>query len=164
MPSPVHKPRSAVTSPGSIDSKGAAIRRGDLKISEPIQLPHNSNHGLSQQYATETPSNATTTSNPPLEGAWPKKSVSPGFHSRTRSNGANEPQKPRGALSKATSRGSAGPSMVNGYSPNGPSKTSPSKQKIGGFKAKICRIFGSRRLREPTFSSGSRGHQSQNVS
>jgi hypothetical protein len=164
MLSPAHKPRSAITSPGSTDSKGAAIRRGDLKISEPLQLPQDSGHGLSQQYTIETLSTATTTSNPPLEGTWPRKSVSPGFHSRTRSNGANEPQKPHGAPSKATLRTSAGPSMANGHFPSGPSKVSLSKHKDGGFKAKIRRMFGSRRQREARISSGTGGHHPQIVS
>jgi hypothetical protein len=164
MPLPGHKPRSAVASPGSIDSKGAALRRGDLKISEPIRLPHDSNHGLSQQFTIETLSPATAASKSPLEGTWPRKSVSPGFHSRTRINGANEPQTPRGAPANATSRTSAGPSIANGSLPSGPSKNLLSKQKESGLKAKIRRMFGSRRVREATSPGSARGRHSQNVS
>ena len=164
MPSPSHRPNPSTTSPGRRDSKGAAIRRGDLKISEPIQLPDEVSQGTSQQFDIGSPSNPTITSTPQLEGTWPRKSVSSGFHIRTRSNGGNEPQSQRGASYNATSRTSAGPSMLSGSLASAPSKGSFSKQKDGGFRAKIRRMFGSRRLREATLSSGTGGHPSQTVS
>jgi hypothetical protein len=164
MPSPTHRPSTAIASPGHRDSRGAAIRRGDLKISDPIRLPPDFSHGISQQLTMGTLSNPTTTPAPPPEGTWPRKSVSPGFHSKTRSSGANEPQKQRGASPNATSRTSAGALMLNGYLPSGPSKASLSKQKEGGFRAKIRRMFGSQRLRERTISNGTEVHHSQTVS
>jgi hypothetical protein len=164
MSSPAHRPPSAVTSHGRTDSKGAAIRRGDLKISDPIQLPHGVSHGISQQSTLGTPSNPVTPCTPPLEDTWPTKSVSPASHTRTRSNGANESQGQHAASSNVISRISAAPSAFNGGFPSTPSKESLNKQKDGGFRAKIRRMFGSRRLREPTLSSCTGGHHSQTVS
>jgi hypothetical protein len=164
MSSPAHRPPSSVTSPGRIDSKGAAIRRGELKISDPIQLPHEAGQGISKHFTTGTLSNPVTILTPPLEGTWPRKSVSPGFHKRTRSNGGYEPQSHRGASSNATSRISGGPSMLNGPLAGAPPRASLNKQKDGGFRAKIRRMFGSRRLRETSLSSGPGGHHSQTVS
>jgi hypothetical protein len=164
MPSPAHRPYSTVTSHVRTDSKGAAIRRGDLKISDPIQLPQGLNHGISQQSTMGIPSHPVTTSTPSLEGTWPRKTVSPAVHARTRSSSANEQRGQRVASSNAIPRISAGPSMLNGDFPSTPSKGSLSKQKDGGFKAKIRRMFGSRRLRESTLSSRTGGHHSQTVS
>jgi hypothetical protein len=164
MPSPAPKPRSAVTSHGRTDSKGAAIRRGDLKISDPIQLPQGVSHGINQQSTIGTPSDPATIPTPPLEGTWPRKSVSPAFPTRTRSNGANEPQGQDAASSDAISRISAGPSMLNGNPSRTPSKGSLGKQKDAGFRAKIRRMFGSQRLRETTHSSGTGARHSQTVS
>ena len=164
MPSPTHRPTQSLTSSGPRDSKGAAIRRGDLKISDPIQFPHDVNHGPSQHFAIATLSNPTTMSTPQLDGTWPRKSVSPTFHTRTRSNGGNEPQSQRAASYNATSRISAGPSMLNGAPSSAPSKGSLSKQKDSGFRAKLRRMFGSRRLRETNLSSGTGGHNSHTVS
>ena len=164
MPSPTHRPIQTLTSPGPRDSKGAAIRRGDLKISDPIQLPHDVNHGPSHQFTIATLSNPTTMSTPQLDGTWPRKSVSPTFHTRTRSDGRNEPQSQRAASYNATSRISAGPSMLNGALSSAQSRGSFSKQKDSGFRAKIRRMFGSRRLREANLSSGTGGHSAHTVS
>lgn len=164
MPVATHRPPSAVASLGRRNSKGTAIRRGDLKISDPIQLPAEPSHAIRQPFTAKTPTKATTTPNLPLEGTWPRKSASPGLHSRTRSNGADELQKPHGRSSNSTSRTSAGPSMLNGYSPTSPSKGSLRKQKDGKFRSKLRRMFGSRRLRETTLSSEMGGHQAQTVS
>ena len=75
---------------------------------------------------------------------------------RERSNNYNEPQVPHSASpSDDMLRISAGRSILNG---------SPTKQIDGGFKAKIRRMFGSKRVRESTRSAGSQGHHSQPVS
>ena len=164
MPSTTHRPGQSIASPSRHDSKRAAIRRGDLKISEPIQLPREVNHGTSQQFPDGNQSKPTTGSTPQLEGTWPRKTVSPGFHTRIKSNGDNERQSQRGASHNAISRISAGPSVFNGSLANAPSKGSLSKQKDGGLKAKIRRMFGSKRLREASLSSGIGGHPSYPVS
>jgi hypothetical protein len=164
MPPPTYRPRSSITSLGRMDSKGAAIRRGDLKISDPIQLPHDVSPGTNEPFTAGTLSNPAETSAPQLGGAYLGKSVPPGLHTRTRSNGGPEPQSQIGAPYHATSRISAVPSMLNGSLARAQSKGSLKKQKDGGLRAKISRMFGSRRLRETTLSTGPEVHHSHPVS
>jgi hypothetical protein len=164
MPAPTYRPRSSIMSLGRMDSKGAAIRRGDLKISDPVQLPHDVGPGINEQLTAGTLSNPTETPTPQLGDAGPRKSVPPSFHTRTRSNGGPEPQSQLGAPHRATSRISAVPSMLNGSLAGAQSKGSLKKQKDGGLRAKIGRMFGSRRLREPTLSTCTEVHHSHPVS
>jgi hypothetical protein len=164
MPARTYRPRSSITSLGRMDSKGAAIRRGDLKISDPVQLPHDVGPGINEQLNVGTLSNPTETSTPQLGEACPRKSVPPSLHTRTRSNGGPEPQSQLSAPHHATSRVSEVPSMLNGSLARPPSKGSLKKQKDGGLRAKISRMFGSKRLRETTLSTCTEVHHSHPVS
>jgi hypothetical protein len=164
MPASTYRPRSSITSLGRMDSRGAAIRRGDLKISDPVQLPHDVNPGINEQLTAGTLSNPTETSTPQPEGNGPRKSVPPSFHARTRSNGGPELQSQLGAPNHATYRISAVPSMLNGSLTGTRSKGSLKRQKDGGLRAKISRMFGSRRLRETTLSTCPEVHHSHPVS
>ena len=158
MPSPTYRQRSSTASLARMDSKGAAIRRGDLKISDPIQAPHDASPGTNEQFTAGTLSSPTEASTHQLGGACLRKSVPPGSHTRTRSNGGPEPQSQSGAPYHATSRISAVPSMLNGSLASAQSKGSLKKQKDGGLRAKISRMFGSRRLRETTLSTCAEVH------
>jgi hypothetical protein len=159
MPSPTYRQRLSTASLARMDSKGAAIRRGDLKISDPIQPPHDVSPGINEQFTAGTLSNPTEASTTQQGGGtYLRKSVPPGFHTRTKSNGGPEPQSQPGAPYHATSRISAAPSMLNDSLASAPSKGSLKKQKDGGLRAKISRMFGSRRLRETTLSTCIEAH------
>jgi hypothetical protein len=158
MPSSTHRQRSSTALLARMDSKGAAIRRGDLKISDPIQPPHDVSPDINEKFTAGTLNNPTEVSIPQLGGACLKKGVPPGFHTRTKSNGGPEPQSQPSVLYHAASRISAVPSMLNDSLANAQSKGSLKKQKDGGLRAKISRMFGSRRLRETTLSTTAEIH------
>jgi hypothetical protein len=158
MPSPTYRQRSSTASLARMDSKGAAIRRGDLKISDPIQPPRGVSPGINEQFTAGTLSNPTEALTPQPGGIYLRKSVPPGSHTRTRSNGGPEPQSQPSAPNHATSRISVVPSMLNGSLADAQSKGSLKKQKDGGLRAKIGRMFGSRRLRDTTPSTCAEVH------
>ena len=153
MPSPNYRQPSSAASLARMDSKGAAIRRRDLKISDPIQPPHDVSPGINEPFTAGTVSNPTEASTPQPGGTYLRKSIPPDSHTRTRSNGGPESQSQPGAPHPATSRISVVPSMLNGSLASAQSKGSLKKQKDGGLRAKISRMFGSRRLRETTLST-----------
>lgn len=131
MPSPNHRTRASLGTP----STGAALRRGEVKISDPI--PFDSN----DYYAAYNPS---TPSKYPSglrvdDSTWPRKS-SPGpeFHYRHASTG-NVPS--------STARVSAGPSLMPSSMSSIPSKASLNQKKQGGFRAALKRMFSSKRHR-----------------
>ena len=155
----MYRQRLSTASLARMDSKGAAIRRGDLKISDPILSPHDVGPGINEQFTAGMLSNPTEASITQQGGeTYLRKSVPPGFHTRTKSNGGPEPQSQPGAPYHATSRISAVPSMLNSSLASAQSKGSLKKQKDGGIRAKISRMFGSRRLRDTTLSTCIEAH------
>lgn len=124
MPSPKSQSRY---SNGSLlrSSTGAAIRRGDLKISDPIPQDHD----LSQpQTAARHNSD------------WPIRSTAPDMQrGRHYSTGNMEPN--------TVARESMGPSLAASSMSTAPSKGSTGQKKTTGFRATLRRMFGSKRGR-----------------
>lgn len=122
MPSPKSQSRN---SNGSLlrSSTGAAIRRGDIKISDPIP------------YAQDAQT-VTTGQN----SDWPIKpeaeNMQPGRHFST---GNLEPGN--------AGRASMGPSLIPSSISTAPSKGSISQKKQSGFRATLRRMFGSKKGR-----------------
>ena len=131
MPSPNHKSRRS----GSVTlaSTGAAVRRGDLKISEPIPFDET---GLAFNSPNTVP--PTSYHQHVTDATWPRKStVAPDVHVRHVSDG----QPPIGA------RASVGPSLLQSSMSSVPSKTSLSQKKPNGLRATIRRMFSSKKHR-----------------
>ncbi|KAK5062951.1 hypothetical protein LTR84_005027 [Exophiala bonariae] len=131
MPSPNHRTRASLGAPAT----GAALRRGEVKISDPIPFDTN------DYYTTYNP---VTPSKYPSglrvdDSTWPRKS-NPGaeFHYRHASTG-NVPS--------STARASMGPSLMPSSMSSVPSKASLSQRKQGGFRAALKRMFSSKRHR-----------------
>jgi hypothetical protein len=108
-------------------STGAAIRRGELIISDPI--PQDYDTTRSQTIARHN-------------SDWPIKAT------------AAEPQRGRhfstGNMEPHITRQSMGPSLVASSMSTTPSKTSSGQKKTTGFRATLRRMFGSKRGR-PSF-------------
>lgn len=131
MPSPNHRARASLGAPAT----GAALRRGEVKISDPIPFDTN------DYYTTYNP---VTPSKYPSglradDSTWPRKS-SPGadFHYRHASTG-NVPS--------STARASVGPSLMPSSMSSVPSKASLNQRKQGGFRAALKRMFSSKKHR-----------------
>lgn len=131
MPSPNHRTRASLGTPGT----GAALRRGEVKISDPIPFDTNDYY---------TAYNPVTPSKYPSglrvdDSTWPRKS-SPGteFHYRHASTG-NVPSN--------TARASAGPSLMPSSMSSIPSKASLNQKKQSGFRAALKRMFSSKKHR-----------------
>ena len=144
MPSPSQKARSSTASLGRSSSTGAALKRRDLKISDPIPIPRVSGDAFDSTYANGKLDYASATLYNQLDGTWPRKSASPAPHVRARSNGATISAK-LDDINFSKSRTSMGPSISMS---SAPSKGSLSKRKNGGFRVMIRRMFGSKKNRE----------------
>lgn len=137
MPSPQDQSRY---SNGSLlrSSTGAAIRRGDIKISDPIPY---TNQDIN-----------TTTYRPNSD--WPIKSntadTQRGRHFSTGNLDSGD-----------AGRASMGPSLVTSTMSSTPSRESGSQKKTTGFRATIRRMFGSKRGR-PSFEDD-RSHYYRSV-
>ena len=138
MPSPPQsQQRRSSASASHSNSPGSAIRRGDLKISDPIPFTNGTNG-----YPTPTTHDMTTLpSTKQPDGTWPRK-ASPTTdmqHVRTMSTGHGDVY--------AVGRASVGPSLVPSSLSTGPSKHSLSQKKPSGFRATLRRMFSSKRGR-----------------
>lgn len=132
-------PRQSRYSNGSLlrsSTTGGAIRRGEIKISDPI--PHDQDQ-------------STTTYRPNSE--WPIKTATAdnqrGRHYSTGYLGPGDP-----------TRASMGPSLVPSSMSSAPSKESISRQKPTGFRATLRRMFGSKRGRPSIAEDGGPYHPS----
>jgi hypothetical protein len=145
MPSP--KNRNRISSASQHSTTGAAIRRGDLKISDPIPF---------DQPFANTPSppglGRVATLRLP-DGTWTRKPSPPGMQQpRNVSIGQGEVN--------GISRQSAGPSLVPSSLSTEPSKGSLTLQKKNsGLRATLRRMFSSKRGR-PSLSDRKTAHQS----
>ena len=151
MPSPQHKLRSSTTSLGRAYPAGVAVRRGDLTISDPILIPQEVNNSLGYQDNVTGLSNPSPTSLRKSDGTWPRKSVSPAFHTRSQSSGSHGQFDPRTKSYTTPTRASAGFSMFTDSRSSIRPKAYPSKPKSNGFRATIRRFFGSKRERNTLY-------------
>jgi hypothetical protein len=136
MPSPNNGKRHSSTSLGR--HSVAAIRRGDIKISDPIPLPKDKvDEAL--RLGQELNHNSCRSNTPATDGTWPRRSTPPENTTHPGSEGDQ-----RDALELALNRDSAGPSVLLSTMS---SKTSLKQGKSGGFRANIRSLFGSKRHR-----------------
>jgi len=148
MPSPNNGKRHSSTSLGRHGA--AAIRRGDVKISDPIPLPKDKvDEAL--RLGQEVNHNSSRSNTPASDGTWPRRSTPP--ENTTRPGGSEGDQ--RGASELALNRDSAGPSVLLSTMS---SKTSLKQRKSGGFRANIRSLFGSKRHRATLQVSNDRSY------
>lgn len=116
-------------------STGLAIRRGEIKISDPIPSSYVHN-GAEMDRAYEQPT-------PRLEGTLPRGSVAAAVHGM--SDTSNQPAH----VSRFTERTSLGPSLAASNMSSTPSKDSATLKKSAGLRASIRRMFSSKKDRTP---------------
>ena len=143
MSSPSHHARHLTKSLGRTNITGAALRRGELKISDPMPCGsggsdestlRNGRIGVEASMISST------------ESVWPRKTTtSPG---RSRSSTYHDPTDQRTMDDSPTARLSLGPSTLNQSMSSAPSRGSLSKRKDGGFRATLRKIFGPKRQRD----------------
>lgn len=131
MPSPSQGKRISSTSVGR--QSAAALRRGEVKISDPIPLPRdNIDDGL-------PPDQDISNQRCLTDGTWPRRSTPPEADARPGSDSGR-----KGPSQLAVNRESAGRSAnLSTMS----SKNSLKQRKSGGFRATIRSLFGSKRHR-----------------
>lgn len=138
MPSPNHKARRS----GSLSlANSAALRRGDLKISDPIPFDEAGT-------AFNSPGIAPPTSylQPPNDATWPRKST-PAQDVHVRHVSDVQPH--------TGTRASTGPSLLQSSMSSVPSKGSLSQRKPGGLRAALKRMFSSKKHRSaPSDTTG----------
>lgn len=133
MPSPGQGKRISSTSVGR--QSAAALRRGEVKISDPIPLPRDKlDEGLQPNQDMSTQRIPSTT-----DGTWPRRSTPPEADARPGSDSGR-----RGPSQLAVHRESAGHSAILSTMS---SKNSLKQRKSGGFRATFRSLFGSKRHR-----------------
>jgi hypothetical protein len=158
--SPIQSPKGR-SSTGSLsrgNSTGAAIRRGEIKISEPIPIPREGMDGFGPQAGVSSPDfqSATSLRNPKVqserasagrtETPQPPKRSSPPI--TTHKSVAMESQNPNNASYHARAWSNSHPNPHDSMS-SAPSKSSvKKKRKEGGLRSVIRKIFGNRRGEE----------------
>lgn len=145
MPSPNNGKRTSSLSLGR--QSVAAIRRGDVKISDPIPLPMDKADeafALGQEVVNNNSSRSAT---PATDGTWPRRTTPP---ENTPLHGSEGGGRDRSRL--ALNRESDGPSMLLSAMS---SKTSLKQRKSGGFRATVRSLFGSKRNRSALSSDRS---------
>jgi chemotaxis protein histidine kinase CheA len=138
MPSPNQTSRRSGSM--SLANTGAALRRGDLKISDPI--PFDEGGMVFNGPSTVPPSSYHLQTN---DATWPRKSAS--MHD---AHGRHVSE-----VQDFGVRASAGPSLLQSSMSSIPSKGSLNQRKQGGLRAALKRMFSSKKHRSvPTDSSG----------
>jgi hypothetical protein len=161
MPSPKQQARSSDAALRRSSTTGSTLRRGDLKISDPIPIPQVGQDSLGPQTGIDAANHSSSASLGRIDGTWPRKSTPPSSHVRTRSTGGSRHAEGLGFTSSdPTARISTAPSVHNDSLSSVPSKSSLLKPKNGGFRATIRRIFGSKRHREDRLHPRSVLHRS----
>lgn len=132
MPSPTHRSSRSLSLAGT----GAALRRGDISISDPIpQDPEDVFVGTDMvahtRYLSAPPAN---------DPSWTPKTATQ-WESHYRHVSAGHP------LINASARASTGPSLMPSSMSSAPSKSSLTQKKPSGFRATIKRMFSSKRHR-----------------
>jgi len=142
MPSPQR--HLSVDELGQRASTGLAIRRGEIKISEPIPSSYVHNGAEMDAAAFEQPT-------PRLEGTWPRSSGAGASHGRKESSIL-----PSVHVSKFTERTSLGPSLTASNMSSTPSKDSATTPKrVTGLRASIRRMFSSKKDKHATMQATS---------
>jgi hypothetical protein len=131
MPSPSQGKRVSSTSVGR--QSAAALRRGEVKISDPIPLPRDKLDDALQ------PDQDISNQRSATDGTWPRRSTPPETDARPGSDSGR-----RGLSQLAVNRESAGHSAILSTMS---SKNSMKQRKSGGFRATIRSLFGSKRHR-----------------
>ncbi|KIV97471.1 hypothetical protein PV10_01222 [Exophiala mesophila] len=133
MPSPNHRSSRSLSLAGT----GAALRRGDISISDPIpQDPDEAYVG------TEMVAHTRYLSAPPAnDPSWTPKTDAAQWDSHYRHVSAGN------AVSNPSARVSTGPSLMPSSMSSAPSKSSLTPKKASGFRATIKRMFSSKRHR-----------------
>lgn len=118
-----------------------ALRRGELKISEPLPVSGIATVGFQpgEQQLFHVPSE-------PEGQTWPRRGEPPTTNYRNDSAVSDLSTLPAGPGSFERNRISAGPSIIQSMSAH-PSKTSLNQRPQSGLKAAIRRLFSSRRQR-----------------
>ena len=135
MPSPSQGKRISSTSVGR--HSAAALRRGEVKISDPIPLPRDMVVDDALQPDQDISNQQFVTS--AADGTWPRRSTPPEAGARP---GSDSGQRRPSQL--AINRESAGHSAIISTMS---SKNSFKQRKSGGFRATIRSVFGSKRHR-----------------
>lgn len=119
-------------------STGLAIRRGEIKISEPIPSSYVHNGAEMDAGAYEQPT-------PRVEGTWPRGSGAGVVHGR------NDSSVQSVHVSRFTERTSLGPSLATSNMSSTPSKESATTpKKATGLRASLKRMFSSKRDKNAT--------------
>lgn len=153
-----HKSRSSTGSLSRGNSTGAAIRRGEIKISDPIPIPREGIDGFGPQAGVSSPDFQSTTSlrNPKVQSERasagrietpqpPKRSSPP---TAMHKSFAMEQRNPNNSSYHARVWSNSNPNPHDSMS-SVPSKSSAKKKrKEGGLRSVMRRIFGSRRGEE----------------
>ena len=148
MPSPKIRQRQSIASLSNPNA-GTALRRGDLKISDPIPF----DTGLTGYPPSTTNGMTALTSAKQQDGIRPRKTSPPELqHAKTTSISHAE----RYDIGRA----SAGPSLVPSSLSTGPSKNSLSQRKSSGFRATLKRMFSSKKARSSFDQHRATFHQS----
>ncbi|KIV84048.1 hypothetical protein PV11_06023 [Exophiala sideris] len=131
MPSPNHRSRGSL----GTTNTGAALRRGDLKISDPIPFTESRD-----MFPQPTPAMSSTydLAPRPNETTWPCRTSPPQEYNVHHTSDAPV---------NATVRNSAGPSLIPSSMSSIPSKGSLTQKKPGGLRATLKRMFTSKRHR-----------------
>ncbi|KAI1613163.1 hypothetical protein EDD37DRAFT_335640 [Exophiala viscosa] len=142
MPSLNHRSRGSL----GTTNTGAALRRGDLKISDPI--PFTDSRDMFPQ-PTPAMSSAYDLAPLPNETTWPRRTSPPQeYHVRHTSD----------APVNAAVRNSAGPSLIPSSMSSIPSKGSLTQKKPGGLRATLKRMFTSKRHRSAPVETNHYAH------
>lgn len=124
-------------------STGLAIRKGQVKISDPIPASYVHN-GAEMDGAYEQPQPT-----PKLEATWPRRSDTGAALMPPRDDGVTQPVH----VSKFTERSSLGPSLAASNMSSTASKDSSLQRRNTGFRATIRRMFSSKRDKNVSLSS-----------
>jgi len=123
-------------------STGLAIRRGEIKISDPLPSSYVHN-GPEMDYGA-----VNEQSTPKVEGVWPRRSGAATVHGRSESTTQQR------HVSRFTERTSLGPSLAISEMSSVPSKRSTVQRKETGLRATIKRMF-SKKDRDSTIQKRS---------
>jgi len=147
MPS-LHQRSGTSNASLSRSNTGTALRRGELKISDPI--PSGQGESVFASSNT-TPPSFLVTGPSVQDGTWPRQTPPASFRVRSGSGG-------RVDIAKGA-RVSEGPSLVPSSMSTVPSRTSLTQKKQGGgFRATIKRVFGGKRHRSVSYGDNQKDY------
>lgn len=157
MPSPNHKARASNTSlprASSLKSTGAAIRRGDLHISDPIPVSQDGLAAIVPQLGPDSPQVQATVLQ--RDDSLPPRRYPPQEKNGLYASYALAESKPATRYNAPTQFHDPHESMSSG-----PSKGSVRRpKKEGGFRATMRKIFGTKKGRSPLSNISGDHHRS----